>query len=111
MSDKNTDYCIVLCTCPDTELGQSIAAALVQERLAACVNLIPNLQSVYLWKDAVEQSQEVQLVIKSRQALYPQIEAKIRELHRYELPEIITVPIMSGLDGYLQWIDDSTRTA
>ncbi len=96
---------IVLNTCPDAESAQCIAAALVDKDLAACVNIVPGLRSIYRWKGKRESADELLLIIKSRVADYAKLEALIRELHPYELPEIIAVPIHAGLAAYLQWIE------
>ncbi len=96
---------IVLNTCPDAESAQRIAAALVDKDLAACVNIVPGLRSIYRWKGKRESADELLLIIKSRVTDYAKLEALICELHPYELPEIIAVPIHAGLAAYLQWIE------
>lgn len=99
------DHCLVLSTCPaEGETAASLANALVEERLAACVNLLPGLVSVYSWQGALESSRETLLLIKTERAAYPRLEARLRELHPYELPEIIAVDIERGLPDYLKWI-------
>lgn len=97
-------YHIVLCTCPDQNVATNIANALVDGRLAACVNIVPGLRSVYRWKDARETAEEVLLIIKSRADDYTPVQAAVRALHPYELPEIIAVPISTGLPAYLAWL-------
>ncbi len=94
---------IVLCTCPDEAAG-TLAHALVSERLAACVNRLPQVSSVYRWQDAVEEAQEALLLIKTASAVYPRLEARIRQLHPYELPEVVAVRIDKGLPDYLRWV-------
>jgi periplasmic divalent cation tolerance protein len=98
---------VVLCTLPEQEVAARIAGILVQEQLAACVNIIPGLTSVYRWKDAVHRDDEVLLLIKSTAAMYSRLEQRIQALHPYELPEIIAVPIQTGQADYIQWINDS----
>lgn len=98
---------VVLCTLPEQEVAARIAGILVQEQLAACVNIIPGLTSVYRWKGAVHQDNEVLLLIKSTAAVYPQLEQRIQALHPYELPEIIAVPIQTGQADYIKWINDN----
>ena len=98
------EYCLVLCTCPDDETARDLAESLVVERLAACVNLIPGLTSVYLWKQELETSQETLLLIKTEKQGYPQLESRLRELHPYEVPEIVAFGIEHGLPDYLNWI-------
>lgn len=98
------DCQIVLSTCPDAASAQRIAAALVDEALAACVNIVPGVRSVYRWKGRVEQAEELLLIIKGVRDDYAAIEARLRALHPYELPEIVAVPIASGLGAYLSWL-------
>jgi len=100
-------YGIVFCTCPDSATAAAIADSIVVEQLAACVNIIDNVQSVYLWQGKKETSQECLLIIKTRSELYPKLEQHIKSIHPYELPEIIMVRIDKGLPPYLAWIDDS----
>ena len=95
---------ICLTTCPDRDAADHIAAALVEERLAACVNIVPGLHSVYRWQGAVEHAGEVLLLIKTTRARYAALETAIRARHPYELPEIVAVPVTQGLPGYLDWI-------
>lgn len=102
---------IVFCTVPDTDSGHRIAARLVQDGLAACVNLITGIESVYRWKGQLENASEVLLMIKSRSADYTEVEAAISVLHPYELPEIIAVPVSSGLPGYLDWVNNVDNEA
>ena len=99
---------LVYCTCPDHDTALRIAQALVDQQLAACVNVVPGLTSVYRWQGQRETAQEVLLLIKTRQAVYPQLEAALLALHPYELPEIIAVPIEAGLPAYLSWIETGT---
>lgn len=103
----NPDLCIALCTVPDESIAGQIADALVSEKLAACVNIIPSVMSVYRWKDAVEHSEELLLLIKTSEAVWPLLETRILELHPYELPEIIAVPIQTGQADYTQWIKNN----
>ncbi|HEX9194721.1 MAG TPA: divalent-cation tolerance protein CutA [Azonexus sp.] len=95
---------LVLTNCPDEESANAIALALVEERLAACVNILPRVQSVYRWQGAVESATEIPLFIKSTAANYPALEAAIRSRHPYQLPEIIALPVTHGLPAYLDWI-------
>ena len=102
-----TDLRIALCTVPDETTAGQIANALVSEKLAACVNIVPSVVSVYRWKDAVEHGQELLLLIKTSASVWPLLETRILELHPYELPEIIAVPIHSGQTDYIQWIKNN----
>ena len=95
---------VVLCTCPDEGTGQHVARSLVEEGLAACVNAIPNIGSTYRWEGRVQEDREVLLLIKSSSSVYGRLEARIRELHPYELPEVVAVPIVRGSEAYLSWL-------
>jgi periplasmic divalent cation tolerance protein len=92
---------LVITTLPDHDAAVGLARALVDRRLAACVNVLGTATSIYRWKDAVETAREVPVLIKTRAPLYAQIEAAIRALHSYEIPEIIAVPVDRGLPAYL----------
>jgi periplasmic divalent cation tolerance protein len=96
---------IVLTTCPDATSAERIARALVEEGLAACVNILPPMRSIYRWKGKIEDATEQLLVIKSAVARFPAIRDRLRALHPYELPEIISVPIVDGLPEYLAWLN------
>jgi len=102
---------IVLCTVPDQAAGQALARALVAEGLAACVNLLPRVTSVYRWQGQVETDSELLMIIKTRQGVYQRLEQRLVALHPYELPEVIAVPITEGLAGYLSWVDEMTGGA
>ena len=99
---------LVLTHLPDRDAALKLARELVERRLAACVNVLGQCTSVYRWKGAVEDAQEVPLLIKSRSALYEALEAAISELHPYELPEIIAIPVVRGLGDYLAWVGEET---
>jgi periplasmic divalent cation tolerance protein len=101
-------YCVVLTNLPDRDAALALARTLVEQRLAACANVLGGCTSVYRWKESVESADEVPVLIKTRQSLYPQVEQAIRALHAYELPEIIVLPIEAGLAGYLDWIGTET---
>ncbi len=101
------DHQIVLCTCPDRASAETIATAVVERGQAACVNIIPDLTSIYKWQGKLESASELLLVIKSTPSAYNQLQQTIQSLHPYELPEIIAVPIEAGFPPYLNWIDDN----
>jgi periplasmic divalent cation tolerance protein len=103
------DVRLVFCTCPDTVTAQSLARHLVEQRLAACVNLLPPMQSVYRWQGQIEQAQEVQLLIKTCAERLDALSAAIVQQHPYELPEILMVSPDAGLPAYLDWIRAQTR--
>lgn len=98
------DQQIVLCTVPDRDTAEQIAANLVTERLAACVNIVPGITSVYRWENRIEKDAEHLLIIKTHSAVFDTLQDSIRRLHPYELPEVIAVPITDGLPEYLDWI-------
>jgi periplasmic divalent cation tolerance protein len=102
------DAIIVFTNLPDREAAVKLANELVAKKLAACVNVLSECTSVYRWKGAIENAREVPVLIKTRAARYAAVEAAIRGLHPYELPEIIAVPVVRGSDDYLQWVADAT---
>ena len=99
---------VVLTNAPDRAVAQQIADALIERRLAACVNILSECTSVYRWQGAVETAAEVPLIIKTRADRYAEVEAAIRSLHPYELPEIIAMPVTHGLPAYLDWVNAQT---
>ena len=101
---------VVFCTCPDAAVAQGIASALVETGSAACVNMLPGLTSVYRWQGKTEYSEEVLLIIKTTSAAYPSLEGRIRELHPYEVPEILAIETSNGLPAYLEWVESCTRS-
>ena len=103
------DYLVIFVSCPDEEMAGDMADKLVRGGLAACVNIVPGVCSVYQWQGRLEKEQEWLLQIKTRTALYEDIERLIRAEHPYELPEVIAVPIVRGSSDYLEWIDQMTR--
>lgn len=102
---------VCLCTCPDAGVARRIADALVGERLAACVNMLPGIASVYRWQGEVEHADEVLLIVKTRRARLQALSARIAELHPHELPEVLAVDVAGGLPAYLAWIADETTGA
>ncbi|MGH6690842.1 MAG: divalent-cation tolerance protein CutA [Gammaproteobacteria bacterium] len=102
------DAIIVLTNLPDREAANRLARELVAKKLAACVNVLAECTSVYRWKGAIENAREVPVLIKTRASRYAEVEAAIRGLHPYELPEIIAVPVVRGFEDYLRWIADET---
>ncbi|HHQ40863.1 MAG TPA: divalent-cation tolerance protein CutA [Chromatiales bacterium] len=102
-----THHRVVLCTCPDEGVGAEIGRMLVERRLAACVNVVPGLTSIYRWRGRVETDREVLLVVKTTAAALPALTAAVRERHPYELPEIVAVGVEDGLEEYLKWVDES----
>ncbi len=105
----SVDYLLVLCSCPDAACAEALSLAILEKRLAACVNEIGGIKSRYHWQDRITTDEEILLLIKTRRELFERLEAVIKERHPYELPEIIGVPIDPGSDDYLSWIDSATR--
>lgn len=99
---------VTLTTCPARDVAERIASALVEERHAACVNIIPGLTSVYRWQGRIERDAELLLVAKTTRAAYPGLERTVLRLHPDELPEIVAVPVQGGLAGYLDWVSEQT---
>ena len=102
-------FVIVLTTLPSEGDAESFASRLVDERLAACVNILPLMRSVYRWKGAIERADERQLVIKTTRAQLTALEARLRTLHPYDVPEFLVLSIDSGSATYLSWLSESTR--
>lgn len=100
---------LVLTNCPDEETANAIALAVVEAKLAACVNILPRAQSIYRWQGVVESATEIPLFIKSTAAHYPALEKLICSLHPAEIPEIIALPIAQGLPAYLSWVAAETN--
>lgn len=98
---------VVLVTAPPRE-ARRLARALVDRRAAACVNLVPGVRSVYRWKGRVEEARETLLVIKTAASRVPDLLAAVRELHPYDVPEGIALPVVEGLEPYLKWVEEST---
>lgn len=100
-----TDKIVVLTTCDSQEHAESLARHLLENRLAACVNILPGAHSIYRWNEKIEQADEIVLIIKSRRDVFPQLREAIAQLHTYEVPEIIALPVVDGSEAYLTWID------
>lgn len=103
------DVQLVLCTCPDRESAETLAGGLVQADLAACVNIVPGLVSVYRWQDKVEQDAELLLLIKTTAPRLPELTAYIEQHHPYDVPEVIAAPVVAGLESYLDWVRTCTN--
>jgi len=105
----SADYVLVLTTLPSDGDPAAFARALVEEHLAACVNLLPVMESVYRWEGQVETESERQVIIKTTRARTAELWERVRELHPYEVPEFVVIPIVDGNEAYLRWIAASTR--
>ena len=103
-----TEYIVVFVTAPEDE-AVTLAKTLVDERLVACVNIVPGLRSIYWWKGKVEDEPEVLCIMKTRGNLFESLRDRVRELHSYEVEEIIALPILAGNLPYLDWIKDNTK--
>ena len=101
---------VVLCACPDESVADRIARDLVGARLAACVNRIPGMRSVFHWKGALQDEPEVLLAIKTVASRYEELEMRLKALHPYEVPEIIALPVLAGAAPYLAWLAEQTRS-
>jgi periplasmic divalent cation tolerance protein len=95
---------VVLVTAPAPEVAEAIARALVEERLAACVNVVPGVRSIYRWEGRVESAGEWMLMVKTRADRAEALAARVRELHPYELPEVLELPVVGGATAYLDWV-------
>ena len=99
---------VVYITVPSREVGQEIATVLVEGKLAACVNIIPGITSIYGWQGEIEQDEELLLVAKTRADLFDRLATAVKRIHPYEVPEVIALPIVAGSNEYLAWIDVET---
>jgi len=103
-----TPYLVVLITASDEEEAVKIAQILVEEKLVACVNIVPRLRSIYIWQGEVEDETEALMLCKTRHDLFDTLQNRVKELHSYTVPEIIALPVVAGSDDYLGWIRDVT---
>ena len=108
MSDRNK-VVLILVTAPDAQVGGELARRLVQERLVACVNIVPGVRSVYWWQGEVQDSPEALLLLKARRADVQEVCERVRTLHPYEVPEIIATEVVDGLAAYLDWVAAETE--
>jgi periplasmic divalent cation tolerance protein len=104
-----SDTLLVITNLPDTVSAREIARSVIVSSLAACVNILPAVQSVYRWQGAIEEANEVTLLIKTARARYAELENVIKSAHPYQVPEIIALPIEAGLPAYLEWIVQETK--
>jgi len=108
---KPADACLVITNLPDRDSAARLAHALIESRLAACINILSPCRSIYRWQGTTEDAEEFPMLIKTSRERYAALEAAIREAHPYELPEIIAVPLAAGLPAYLDWVDSETKAA
>src|SRR5687768_12648981 len=104
-----TEFIVVLTTFPADADVETFATTLIQERLAACVNVLPNVRSIYTWQGKVERADERQVLIKTRTDRVHELETRLKVLHRYEIPEFLVIPVLDGSREYLAWIAESTH--
>ena len=107
MGRLKSNYYIAITTCPNPEVATQLAQEIVEQQLAACVNIIPAIQSIYLWQGKIEQDNENLLIMKTHQQQLASLESFIQKQHPYEVPEFITLSIESGSKAYLDWITAS----
>ena len=106
-----TDKVVIFVTAASSGEGKKIARHLVETKLAACVNILPPMESVYRWEGKIAEEREFLLIIKSTGELFPEIKAEISKIHSYHTPEIICLPVIEGSRNYLQWVSDSVKPA
>lgn len=102
------DYIVILCTTNTQESAEYIASTLVEDRLVACVNILPQIKSVYRWKNKIVNDNELLLIIKTKKEFFNKVKNKIVEIHPYEVPEVISIDITDGTKDYLDWIASET---
>jgi len=103
-----TDYIVIFVTCASEKEGEKIGHALLEEKLAACVNIVPGLKSLFRWKGKISTEQEVLLIIKTKDTLFEKLKKRVIELHSYEVPEIIALGVLAGYEKYLDWLKKET---
>jgi periplasmic divalent cation tolerance protein len=106
---QRSSIVMVFVTAPDARTAEVIGRRLVEERLAACVNIVPGLRSLYRWRGELEESQEVLLIAKARRGAVETLAGRVRELHPYEVPEVVATEVVGGLQAYLDWVTMETE--
>ncbi len=101
----DTDYCVVFITTDGAEQGQQLADALVAKRVAACVNVLPQVKSLFWWQGKVDRADEAMLVVKTKRSLLEGLKQVVEQIHSYDVPEIIALPIIWGSESYLEWLN------
>jgi periplasmic divalent cation tolerance protein len=105
---EGEDAIVILITVASREEAERIARRLVEDRLAACVNIVPQVRSLFIWQGKFSQEDEILLVVKSRRARFRELATTVKQLHSYSVPEIIALPILVGSSDYLRWVAEST---
>ncbi len=108
-SPRSAEAFVVLITCPTRAAGEKIGRALVEDRLAACVNVVSGVRSIYRWEGRIRRDPEVLLLIKTRRGRLPGLQRTVKSLHPYSVPEIIALPVTAGSAPYLAWLRESTQ--
>ena len=108
---KKNDFFVLLSTCPDAATAERLGRVLVEEALAACVNVLPGLRSIYRWNEAVHCDEEAMMIIKTTAAQLAAARERLVALHPYEVPEVVALPVADGHHAYLEWVAASTRTS
>jgi periplasmic divalent cation tolerance protein len=108
MNQPDSDPLVVLVTTDSAANAEYLAETLVREKLAACVNVLPGIVSIYSWEDGVQHDSEVLMLVKTRRPLVKKLIARLQALHSYDVPEIIALPIVAGSEPYLRWLTDVT---
>jgi len=108
MSQTRPEFIVVYVTAPGEKEAAALARALVESRLAACVSIVHSVRSIYAWQGRIEDDNELLMIIKTQRHLFDRLSAKVREIHSYDVPEIIALPIVEGSPDYLKWLKEST---
>ena len=104
-----TDARIALSTAPSEQVARALVRALVDEQVVACGNIVPGVHSIYRWQGGVEEAEEVLIVFKTSTAAWPRLKQRLVQLHPYEVPELLLLPIVDGHEAYVQWLSESTE--
>lgn len=99
---------VVLCSCPDTATAEKLASGLVERGLAACVNILPEIRSIYRWQNKLQKDAEVLMIVKTSRNNYPQLEQWLLQQHPYDVPEVLALPVEEGAENYLEWLAQET---
>lgn len=110
MPEATKHLCLLYTTFPDRQMAQDIGGILVKERLAGCVNILPGMKSIYEWEGKIETADEVVLLVKTRTEISAAVQTRIKELHPYDIPAILQLPVESGFAPYIEWLTEQTRS-
>ena len=103
------DYTVIFITTSSPDEAEKIGRALVEEKLVACANIVPSIRSIYRWQGKICDDKETLIILKTKKELFEQIEQRVKALHSYEVPEIISMPIIEGSNEYLSWLENETK--